>query len=87
MLPLTPGFPAKVVTTPAGVTFRIVLFAESATIRFPLVGSSAMPTGVLNCAAPPVPSALPETPRVPAIVVTTPAWVIFLMLLLAWSVT
>ena len=49
--------------------------------------STAIPVGPPKEAAVPVPSAEPETPTVPAKVVTTPAGVIFLMRLLAKSAT
>ena len=70
-LPTTPAVPASVVTTPAGVILRIVLFPSSATYTFPAL-STAAPNGSLKLAAAPVPSALPVTPAVPASVVTTP---------------
>jgi hypothetical protein len=50
--------PAKVVTTPAGVTLRIALFASSATYSFP-AASNAMLLGAPNFAAVPVASTKP----------------------------
>ena len=77
------AFPARVVTTPPGVIFLMVLLA-SATITLPLE-STAMLRGLLNIAAVPVPSAKPLT--LPAKVVTTPSGVIFLMRWFAVSAT
>ena len=82
-LPVEPE-PASVVTTPAAVIFRIVLERLSATYTVPSA-PTATPSGLLNVAAAPVPSALPAAPE-PASVVTTPAAVIF-RILLAWSAT
>ena len=65
VLPLEPAVPAKVVTTPALVTFRIVWLSVSATKTLPAV-STATPLGVSNLAAEPVPSVEPEEPAVPA---------------------
>jgi hypothetical protein len=48
--------PAKVETTPWGVTLRIALLPVSATYRLP-AASIARPDGVLNAAALPAPSA------------------------------
>ena len=59
-----PATPASVVTTPAGVTFRIVLLQVSATYTLPAL-STATPSGWQNRAALPVPSALPEASRQP----------------------
>src|SRR5215831_16058982 len=78
--------PARVVTTPAGVILRMVLFPESATYKFAAV-SVATPAGPENAAAAPLPSALPETPAVPASVVTTPAGVILRIVLFPGSAT
>ena len=58
VLPATKGEPAKVVTTPAGVIFRIVLLDESATNTLP-DPSTATPAGLMNWAAVPVPSIVP----------------------------
>src|ERR1035438_8539196 len=72
-LPLTPAFPARVVTTqfvPTGVISRMVSLSPSATYTLPLV-STATPLGSLNRAALFVPSALPGLPAFPASVVTT----------------
>ena len=63
--------PASVLTTPPGVTLRMRLFDESPTITLPLE-SKATPKGLLNLAAVPVPSDAPDTPPLPASVVTTP---------------
>jgi hypothetical protein len=68
--------PANVVTTPLGVTFLILLFAETYTL--PIL-STATALGLLKLAAKPVPSADPTDPE-PANVVTTPLGVIFLIL-------
>ena len=83
-LPVEPE-PASVVTTPAAVIFRIVLERLSATYTVPSA-PTATPSGLLNVAAAPVPSARPATPE-PASVVTTPAAVIFRILWLAISAT
>ena len=53
--------PAKVDTTPAGVILRIRWLNLSAAYTVPPV-STAKPSGQLNFAAVPVPSANPETP-------------------------
>src|SRR5580698_9080674 len=84
--PYTPAAPAMVVTAPAVEIRRIVLFAPSATMRFP-APSNASPDGPLNCAPAPVPSWLPLTPGVPAKVVTVPSDAIFRMVLLPESET
>src|SRR6185436_16595932 len=73
-MPATPAVPATVVTTPAGVTLRIVELSASVTRRLPAL-STATPVGRLKRASGPVPSALPDTNAVPAKVVTTPAGV------------
>ena len=72
--PATP-LPAKDVTTPLAVTFRIRSLLVSATYTVP---SAATVTahGLLNCAAVPVPLAKPAVP-LPASVVTSPAGLIF----------
>ena len=59
--------PASVVTTPAGVIFRIRLLPESATVTLP-AASTAAANGLPNCAAVPVPSMKPAS--LPASVVT-----------------
>src|ERR1019366_7868000 len=71
------GEPGSVVTTPAGVIWRIELLKESATKTLP-VASTARPAGPENRAVPPVPSTDPEfaVPGRPASVVTTPSGVI-----------
>ena len=79
-----PVVPAMVVTTPAGVTLRIVLLPVSATYTLPEL-STARPPGWLKPAALPVPSVDPNVP--PASVVTTPAGVILRMLWLSESAT
>ncbi len=84
--PETPAVPATVDTTPAGVTLRTVSLLVSATYTFPLA-STPMPDGWLNWAAAPVPSAWPVMWGVPAIVVTTPAGVTFLIVLRKESAT
>src|SRR5437016_963276 len=56
--PATPASPANVLTTPAGVIFRIVKLLLSATKKFPAL-SIATSVGPLNSAALPVPSTLP----------------------------
>lgn len=72
VLPAVPAVPAKVVTTPELITtLRITWLDESATNR--LVPSVAIPAGLLNVAAVPVPLAEPTVPTVPAKVVTAPA--------------
>src|SRR5437588_2663178 len=82
------GNPANVVTTPAGVIFRIVALTQSATYTFP-PRSVPIPAGLLNRAAEPVPSALPvlKKPGVPARVVTAPDGVILRIVLLNISLT
>ena len=62
--------PANVVTTPPGAIFRIVLFAESATYMFPEL-STAMPWGLKNRAAVPVPLVEPVRDGAPATVPIT----------------
>ena len=70
-LPDIPALPATVVTAPlASVRRRIVWLPRSLTHRSPPARLS--PYGWLKSAAAPVPSVLPETPAVPAIVVTAP---------------
>ena len=64
----------------------MALLPESATKTLP-APSTATPLGQLKRAAAPVPSALPDEPAVPASVVTTPAGVIFRMVLLPVSAT
>src|SRR5271157_4030301 len=66
---------------------RIVLLPESATYTLPLAGSTATPTGSLNCAAGPCPLLLPTTNSVPARVLTTPAGVILRIVLVTPSAT
>jgi hypothetical protein len=56
VLPLP--LPAKVVTTPAGVTLRILWLLASATKTLPLA-STATPVGPLNHAAVPVALVVP----------------------------
>jgi len=72
--------PAKVVTAPKEVIFLIKLLLESATYTFPFA-STAIPLGYEKLAAVPVPFEDPTEP-LPATVVTTPADVIFRILLL-----
>jgi len=67
--------PASVVTRPAGVILRIVLFPKSATKTFP-APSAATFIGMKNLAVLPVPSVLPKLPAEPAKVLTTPVGVI-----------
>ncbi len=86
-LPEVPAVPASVVTTPPGAIMRMVSLPVSATKMSPVVESSAMPAGLLNDAAEPVPSALPAVPAVPANVVTTPAEVTWRMVSLPVSAT
>ena len=71
-LPQEPARPARVVTTPAGVTLRIAQFTWSATTRSP-DASRAIPLGKANRAFAPVPSAVPRTPTRPAIVEADPS--------------
>ena len=54
--PLWPAWPATVVTTPAGETFRMTELSRSATYTTP-DRSTAMPEGSLKRAALPAPSA------------------------------
>src|SRR5205823_13648032 len=65
---------------------RIVLLTVSATYTLP-EESVATPSGLLNRAALPVPSALPPFPASPASVVTTPAGVILRIVVLSLSAT
>lgn len=74
--PVTPGLPATVDTAPAWVTRRIVALPASATNTSP-AGVTATALGYANDAPAPLPSALPDAPGVPAIVVTVPADEIF----------
>ena len=64
------GFPAMVVTTPAGVTLRMVLFSVSATYTLP-EASTVTSEGKSNRAEL-VPSEFPAFPASPAKVVTAP---------------
>src|SRR5262245_36714325 len=81
-LPFSPQRPARVVTTPLGVTLRMVQFSESATYTLP-APSTATPVGKENLALLPTPSAQPPLPEGfanPASVVTDqfdPTGVIF----------
>src|SRR3569833_1442171 len=68
-VPGVPAVPAIVVTTPAGVTSRIVELPESPTYRLPAV-SIVRPDGYKNFAAGPVASTAPLNPAVHASVVT-----------------
>jgi hypothetical protein len=77
--------PARVVTTPPGVTLRMRWFWVSATITLPLA-STATPRGILNCAFVPEASKDPAV-DCPAIVVTTPPGVTLRMRLLLESAT
>src|ERR1035437_3983975 len=86
LAPRAPAQPARVVTTPAEVTFRIVELSESATKTLPAL-STATPDGLENRAAVPEPSALPQFPALPASVVTAPAEVTFRIVLLPESAT
>src|ERR1700722_9749422 len=70
--PVTPANPARVVTTPALVTIRMVSLPESTTYTLPLP-STAAPQGLEKVAAAPTPSADPVLPAFPASVVTAPA--------------
>ena len=75
-LPITPAAPAMVETTPAGVILRMVWLGfqkHKRCLRYP----PQYRRDSQNCAALPVPSALPLNAEVPASVVTTPAGVIF----------
>ena len=74
-LPVTPAFPAKVLTTPDWVILRIKLLYWSATYTLP-AASVATPTGLLKVASVPVPLRLPDTPALPAKVLTKPSGVI-----------
>ena len=85
-VPIHPGQPAIVVTTPPAVIFRIVWLLVSATYSVP-VPSTAIPCGPPNRAALPVPSFDPNAPAWPASVVTTPAGVICRIVLLLESAT
>ena len=69
--PCCPAVPASVVTTPVGVTLRMMKFPVSATKRFPgplfpVTASKARPAGLLKEAEVLVPSAEPEEPQLPA---------------------
>ena len=65
VLPETPEAPAKVVTTPAGVIFRMLCPVElSATNMLP-EASKQMPSGLVNRAAVPVASVYPVLPAPP----------------------
>src|SRR6266699_2730545 len=79
-LPAVPAvLPARAVTTPVAMTIRrMVLLLLSATYRLVPLLSTARPWGWLN-RAPVVPLALPDTPALPARVLTTPAGVILRM--------
>src|ERR1700693_1164157 len=70
--------PARVVTIPEDVIFRIVLLPRSTTYMFP-DESTARPAGPRNEADVPVPSVLPGLPD-PASVVTVPSGVTFWIL-------
>ena len=71
-----PAGPAKVVTTPSGVIFRMSCAPKSATYKLPAL-SATMPNGNSKRAAAPVPSRillkLESLPAVPAKVTTAPA--------------
>ena len=69
--------PAKLVTSPAGVIFLILLFPKSATYTLPAL-STLNPDGVLNFAIVPLPSRYPEVVP-PASVEITPVLLIFQM--------
>ena len=75
-----------VVTTPVEVILRIELLPVSATYKLPLE-SIAIPFGLLSRTIEPVPSTFPVKPANPAIVVTTPADVIFRIVELPLSAT
>ena len=81
-----PAVPASVVTSPAGEFFRMVRLLLSLTKRLPF-RSMAKPSGELNRAATPEPSALPGWPAAPAKIVTKPAGEIFRIVWLPESVT
>src|SRR5215471_3147644 len=68
LVPGPPAIPANVLMTPAELTWRMVLFSESATQRRPL-GEEATPSGPLK--VPFEPSARPVTPDIPASVFCT----------------
>ena len=68
-LPVVPARPASVVTTPAGVAFRIKWLSVSATKKLPAL-STATSEGLKNLAPVPVPSVLPLVPACPASVET-----------------
>ena len=71
MSPGIPALPANVVTWPVlMLIFRIVWLLHSETNR--LFPSTVISVDLLNSAKEPIPSLLPETPGVPAIVVTDP---------------
>src|SRR6266700_4639047 len=69
-----------------GLPIRRVWFKLSVTYTLPAV-STATPRGLLNCATLPGPSLLPAYKGEPAMVVTTPAGVIFRMVWLKESAT
>src|SRR5205085_217234 len=75
-----------VVTSPLGVTLRIRWLPQSATYSVP-APSTARPQGDEKRALPPVPSALPGAPGLPARVVTSPAGVILRIVWLSRSAT
>src|SRR5262249_56228198 len=83
VLPGNP-LPARVVTTPAGLTTRILWLPKSATKTLSSA-SAATPFGNLNFAAAPAPSAKPIW--LPARVVTTPSAVILRMVWFPVSAT
>ncbi len=78
-------FPARVATTPLGVTLRMRLLKMSATITLPLA-STATPVGKLNEVFAPVPSANAYGP-LPASVAVTPPCVTMRMRLFPESAT
>src|ERR1035437_2005956 len=69
-LPLTPGDPAQVLTTPPAVIFRIVRLSVSVTYKMPVV-SAATPQGLAKRAATPVPSALPWPGELESVVIVS----------------
>ena len=75
-LPGLPANPASVVTTPAGVTFRMVLLPMSDTYTLPAL-STAAPNGMKKRARLPAPSVLPgPSSGAPAKVVKVYSWAV-----------
>ena len=85
-LPELPALPARVVTTPAGVTFRIVWLSVSATYTLPAL-STATPLGIAEPRGAARAIGTAGVPGLPARVVTTPAGVTFRIVWLSVSAT